>query len=330
VLLLAALGALLCVSGCSASGEIGLAKVTFQRTTIPAEPSGGGGSGSSSSGNVPIGNAGGAFSTAKLRTLDACGLLDRDTLSAFGDPSDPSPDGLGECDVDVDDSQGNDLDVNLTVGDQLSVDSGSSTVDGMPISEKKEDSDCSERIITQTHPTLAVTIDVDYDGQDACAAARKLVDPVIRHIRDNPPQVSAADAKLTSVDPCGTLDTGTVATVVGAGSEQSTEGLFRCDWDADDYELSVSYSYGEDPATDDTEGTPKPVTVSGVSAAELLSTDVFPSCEVKWKTGPTRDDQFQQIDVEFDNIDAKPGVDTCGKAVVAAGVAAAKLPRPGS
>jgi hypothetical protein len=329
-LLLAALCALACVSGCTAQGGIGLAKVTFQRTTIPADhPDTSGGGGGSSSGNVPISNAGGAFDAARLRTLDACQLIDQDTVAALGHADDPSPEGLGACDVDLEDSGGNDLDITLTVGDQLDDDvTASTTVDGMPVNEHQDDSDCAERIITGTDPALAVTIEVDYDGHDSCAAARKLIDPVIRRIRSNPPQISSDDARLATVDPCGTLDDAAVSAAVGPDSDKSTEGLFKCDWDANDYELSVGYSYDSDPATDDAEGTPKPVTVGGIAATSLLTTDVFPSCEIKWKLGPKRDDQYQQIDVEFDNIEDKPGIDPCAKATAAATTAMAKLPRP--
>ena len=317
--LLAALCALACVTGCTAQGGIGLAKVTFQRTTIPA---------ASGDGGAPVADSGGtAFAAANLRTVDPCALLDADTLAPLGDPADPTPIGFGECDADMSDSGGNDLDVTITLGDELSSRGATTTVDGLPVSEEHDDSDCAERIITQQNPTLAVTVDVDYADHDACGAARKLIDPIVRRIRLDPPRLSPADAKLAAIDPCGTVDGPTVTAAIGADPDRSLEGLFKCDWDDNSLELSVAFTVDGDPAGDDSEGTPKPVSIDGIGAYQVASTDVFPSCAVRWKVAPAADDEFQQVDVEFDDIEDQH-LDTCAKADAVAGVVAGKVPRP--
>jgi hypothetical protein len=332
VALTAGVAVLGAVAGCGPSSGIGLAKVTFQRTTIPAGATGPADSGGSTagSGGVPItGSDDAAFAPAKLRLISPCGMLDADTVGALGSDSDPVLVDFGECDDDMSDADDNDLDITLTLGDQIDTHSASRTIDGLPVSEDHNDEDCAERVITQQDPTLAVTVDVDYESGDPCATALKLVPPIISRIRANPPLLSGADATLAGVDPCGTVDTGTVHDVVGSDADMSIEGLHECTWDNDGTELSVDLTEGPPPNSDDTEGTPKPISFAGISGFEVSSTDVFPSCEIKWTVRPGTEDDDQQVDVEFDDIENQH-LDTCGKALTVATAAAGKLPRPTS
>jgi hypothetical protein len=324
------------VAGCG--GGTDLARVTFQRSTVPARPgeqtTDPGDDGESGSGS-PVTNPGdSAFTAAKLRAVDPCGLLDNDTLGAFGTPADADPGGIDECDDFMHDSAGDDLDIDLTVGEQLDeVDSTTSTADGLPVAEDKasDGKACFEKIVTQTSPTLGLELQIDYDGHDPCVPARKLAAAIVSHIRIDPPHRANAAGSLALVDPCGTLDTGTATTVLGAKPDEvEAEGLFECDWRSSGFDVTVGFSVDEDPKSDTSGGTPKPVNI-GVPAYEFPSTDVFPSCEVKWTTRASvdSDGNGEVVDVEYDNIDNAPKVDTCAKAVAAAKAVVRKVPHSG-
>jgi hypothetical protein len=335
---LAALCAVAAVAGGAAGCGAGtdLAKVTFQRSTVPARPGeqttdddeDSAGSG------TPLTNVGdSAFTTARLRAVDPCGLLDNDTLGAFGTPADPDPSGIDECGDFMHDSAGDDFDVDVTVGEQLDdVDSATSKADGLPVAEDKasDGEACFEKIVTQTSPTLGIELQIDYDGHDPCAPARKLATAIVEHIRTDPPLRTNSAGSLAAVDPCTTLDTATASAVLGAKPELDPDGLFGCDWRTDGFDLTVEFSVDSDPKSDTSSGTPKPVNI-GVAAYEFPSTDVFPSCEVKWttKADVDSDGDGEVVDVEYDNIDDAAKVDTCAKAVVAAKAVLGKVPRSG-
>lgn len=329
MLLLTALCAF-AAAGCSSGSDASLAKVHFQRTTIPASQGGSDNSGNSTSGGQSVTDPHDpAFAADKLRLVDPCGLLDTNTLSGLGTPGDNVPSGIDECDNDMKDSSGADLQVMVTIGEALDVQRVSGQLAGMPVAEDKASSECTDKIVTQTNPTIGIAVEASIKG-DSCTPARKLAQAVIERIRSNPPQRANTNGSLAVIDPCGTVDDPTAATAIGGQPQKSYQSLFKCDWQGTtSYDLTVTFSVGEDPKDDTTLGTPQPVDLgNGVSAYQLLTTDVYPSCEIKWITRQTGSDGSGEfVDVEFDNVE-KQQVDVCSKALAVAKVVATKVPKP--
>lgn len=305
------------IAGCAAKPN--LAKVTFSRTTVS-------GSGASASGGNSSANANNVvFSLATLARTDPCGLLDNSTLAALGAPATAQASGLDACGDYMKDPSGNDLDITVTLGVSIT-DPANTVIFGTPVAEKPlaDGSGCFERIITQNNPTMGIEVQVD--GKDPCTPARKLAQTVVSRMRTNPPQRGDYADSLAGYDPCKALDDPTVAAAVGANPEKSRDNLYKCDWQGADTAVSVAFTLGSDPKTDNSLGTPQPVDLgNGRTAFQVLTTDVFPACEVQWIAKPGGSDANEIVAVEFDNIN-KVTVDPCAKVDAVAKVVIATLP----
>lgn len=308
------------LAGCSTANAVGGKRTDSTRTTVSSD------AGTTASAD----NAN--FAEAKLRTVDPCGVLDQDTIAQFGksQQSHGTEDQLDSCDIDLDDGHGQDLNLRVTIGDDLSGNTPSGTIAGLPAAEHRTTSVCFERLITQQHPATGIEIEVDYDNtDDSCLIARQLAGLVVNRIRTNPPARPDGAHSLASVDPCGTIDDPTAANLTQGQPDRSVLGFYKCDWQSDSYDLSVEFSIDTNPKNDTVDGTPKPVDV-GVPAYEFASNDVYPSCDVKWEAAPLANDNEQAdageiVDVQFGNV-LGGSVDACAQAEAAAKIVATKVP----
>jgi hypothetical protein len=314
------LGLLCCavaLVGCSAANAVGTARTDSTRTTVPAEA------------NAQQVNTSG-FGAAALRAVDPCGLLDARTMSQFGTVGQSS--GLSQldsCQLDITDIKGHDLNVRLIIGDDLSDNRPSGTIAGLPVAEHTSTSVCFERLITQQHPTTGIEVEVNYDNSaDSCVVARQVAGLVVGRIRNKAPQRAAGAGSLALVNPCDTIDDTSAASITQGQPDKSAQGFYKCDWQSDNYDLSVEFKVDTNPKNDTFDGTPQQVDV-GVPAYAFSSTDVFPSCDVKWEVRPIgaqTDNQGEVVDVQFGNV-LGGNVDPCAQAETAAKLVAAKVPR---
>ncbi len=325
VLARARLFGLLCCAvllvGCSTANAVGTARTDSTRTTVPVDA------------NTQKVDTNG-FGSATLRTVDPCGLLDTNTMSQFGTLSPRS--GLSQinsCDLDISDIKGHDLNVRVTIGDDLADNRPTGTIAGLPVAEHTSTSVCFERLITQQHPTSGIEVEVDYDtSADSCLVARQVAGLVVDRIRKNPPKRAGGADSLPSVAPCDTIDDATAASLTQGQPDKNAQGFYKCDWQSEDYDLSVEFKVDTNPKDDTFDGTPQPVDV-GVPAYAFSSTDVYPSCDVKWQVRPLggdgtdqgRDDQGEVVDVQFGNV-LGGNADPCTQAEAAAKLVAAKVP----
>ncbi|HEV3356663.1 MAG TPA: DUF3558 family protein [Pseudonocardiaceae bacterium] len=304
--------------GCSAANAVGTTRTDSTRTTVPADA------------NAQV-NTGG-FGSAALRTVDPCGLLDAKTMSQFGTVSQSS--GLSQldsCQLDINDIKGHDLNVRVTIGDDLSDNKPTGTIAGLPVAEHASASICFERLITQQHPTTGIEVEVNYDNSaDSCVVARQVAGLVVGRIRNKAPQRAGGVGSLALVNPCDTIDDASAASITQGQPDKTAEGFYKCDWQSQDYDLSVEFKVDTNPKDDTFDGTPQQVDV-GVPAYAFSSTDVFPSCDVKWEVRPlgagsnNGANQGEVVDVQFGNV-LGGNVDPCAQAETAAKLVAAKVP----
>ena len=301
--------------GCTASANAaGTARTDSSRTTVSSDATG-------QSANSTD------FASAKLRTVDPCGLLDRDTLSQLGKVSEPAAQSdIDSCQADLADGSGTDLGVEVSIGDDLASSKPTGTIAGLPAQEDATSTQCAERLVTQHDPATGIQTRVTYRGANACAVARQLAGLVVDRIRTNAPQRPSGVSSVAVIDPCDTIDNASVENLTAVGVDKSVEGLFKCDWSAGPYDLSVEFSLDGNPKDQTYAGTPRPVDV-GVPAYAFPSTDVYPSCDVKWLVRPVggRDDQGEVVDVQFGDI-LGGTLDPCTQAEAAAKIVATKVP----
>lgn len=305
--------------GCSAANAVGTTRTDSTRATV------------SSSDGIAQQVSTSGFGAAALRAVDPCGLLDAKTMSQFGTVSQGS--GLSQidsCELDINDIKGHDLNVRVTIGDDLSDNKPTGTIAGLPVAEHTSTSVCFERLITQQHPTTGIEVEVNYgNSADSCVVARQVAGLVVGRIRNNAPQRAGAGS-LALVNPCDTIDDASAASITQGQPDKTAEGFYKCDWQSQDYDLSVEFKVDTNPKDDTFDGTPQQVDV-GVPAYAFSSTDVFPSCDVKWEVRPLAagggnpDNQGEVVDVQFGNV-LGGNVDPCAQAETAAKLVAAKVP----
>ena len=303
------------LTGCTSANAVGTARTHSARTTV-----------SSTAGTQSTNST--DFASAKLRTVDPCGLLDHDTLSQFGTAAEPATqDDIDTCHADLEDGTGKDLDVEVAIGgDHEAGNAPSGSIAGLPAKEQSGSTACDEWLTTQHDPTTGIEVRVNYDGASACLYARQLAGLVVNRIRTNPPSRPAGVSSLAVIDPCDTIDDASAQNLTAVGPDKTVEGLFTCDWSAGDYDLSVKFTLDGNPKNDTLDGAPQPVDI-GVPAYAFPSTDVYPSCDVKWlvrSIGPGSD-QGEVVDVQFGDV-LGGSLDPCTQAEAAAKIVATKVP----
>lgn len=308
--------------GCSSSANaVGTARTDSTRTTV------------SSAANTAQSDNSTDFASAKLRTVDPCGLLDRGTLNQLGKATEPaSQNDIDSCRADLDDGKGDALDVEVALGGDLASSKPTGTIAGLPAKEETGNGQCTEQLTTQQDPATGIEVTVDYDGASVCMLARQLAGIITNRIRTNAPQRPASVHSLAVIDPCDTISDTDAENLTAVGVDRSVEGLFSCDWSAGDYDLSVKFSLDVNPKDETYEGTPQPVDV-GVPAYAFPSSDVYPSCDVKWLVRPVHnvdsadsaDNQGEVVDVQFGDV-LGGSLDPCTQAEAAAKLVATKVP----
>lgn len=318
---LARLAGLTCAAvllvGCSAAQPASTPRTDSTRATVSSDANSG------QSANLTD------FASAKLRTVDPCGLLDSNTLNEFGKATEPAAQSdIDSCQADLEDGKGNDLGVEVAIGgDHEASNKPTGTIAGLPADEESDSTECAEWLTTQRDPATGIEIRVNYKGDAACVIARQLAGIIVNRIRTSPPQRPPGTNSLAVIDPCDTIDNADAENLTAVGVDRTVEGLFSCDWQAGDYDLSVKFTLDGNPKDDTYDGTPQPVDV-GVPAYAFPSNDVYPSCDVKWevraidKTG----DQGEDVDVQFGDV-LGGSLDPCTQAEAAAKLVATKVPR---
>lgn len=314
----------LCVlSGCGA--KVDLAKVTYTRTTVPA---GGGGNGGST--GAPKTNDA-AFTSDKLRKIDACGLLDKDTLSSVGTPDDNDVTDFSRCSNFMKDTKGKDLNISLTVGETLleSPDKADKNIGGLPAIESELDDKtaCFETVVTETSPNRGIKIQIGGKAENMCDVGRKVLEAVVNKIRTSPPKYDSRKGSLVEVDPCELTPAADITTVLGPGAEADPTNLHWCSWTSDGATVWVWLRSGVDPAKSADPAKTQKVDVGGVSATQELTTSGGPQCEVAWAHLPLNGSIAEVVSVTFLRSSPKEGEDACAKAQTIAKGLVPKLPK---
>ena len=136
------------LAGCG--GAVDTAKVTYQRTTVPAGQDGG--ASDTATGEPRTDDP--DFTPEKLRTLDPCALLTDDVLANVGEPASNDRGDYAECGNYMSDSGGDELNITLTVGDNINnAEEADQNIGGLPALESQLDSGdaCFVTVVTSTH-----------------------------------------------------------------------------------------------------------------------------------------------------------------------------------
>jgi hypothetical protein len=296
-----------------------LSKQNFPRTTVTA---------SATPDDGPITDP--AVSTAALRTVDACGLLDATTLAGLGtiEAGQQDASGLGECDNAVTDAGGKEITFDLKLGDFAikATDQSGGTLEGLPVGvDKLDDTSCTVTAYTSQTDSSGITLQVDYQGGDPCGAGQTALQKVLQGLHGNPRQLPQPPGTLLPVDFCTLIDDTTLTNVLGRGSERSFYGLHGCSWSGGAAGGYLYYDDTGDPATDD--GVTKVDLGGGVSGYQKLDTTAGKRCTISWLHRPTQDGNGEVVTFEYDNYHDDAGNDdACGKALTAAKAVLPKLP----
>jgi hypothetical protein len=327
VLLLAV--AAVAVAGCE---TVDTAKQTFPRSTVPA---GQGGTATGSTGKPKTNDP--AFSNDKLRTLDPCGLLTDDIVSALGKPDENRPQDLGTCSNYMKDNDGKELSITLYVGETINgAERAEENIGGLPAltSELDDSSACFVSVITSTSPNIGIRAqiggDTDSGGdRDLCKVGRTLLTAVVDLIRTDPPEREKKTGSIVETDPCTLLEPAALKTALGGvETTVSPYSLHWCNWVGDKVNAGVWFRTGYDPKDSSEPGTPVDLG-NGLTVYQTAETGGDASCRLEWRhrsTGSDGDDEI--IEVDFDNSEPSAGDNGCATAAEIAKLLVPALPKP--
>ena len=325
-LLLAATGTVLAVllAGCGQS--VDTAKVTYQRTTVPAAQ--GGGSEPATATGEPRTNDP-AFTTDKLRTIDPCGLLTTDILSNVGEPEENNRGDFAECSNYMKDSAGENLSITVTLGDNVSnAADADQNIGGLPAIENELDSGdaCFVTVVTSTDPNIGIAIQVGGDSKDLCKSGRTVMNGVVDLIRTDPPAYEKPKGTLLSLDPCETVKDATLRTVLAGSTDAGAPyNLHWCNWHSATTNLGIWLRLGFDPSKG-TNGQAVPLG-SGVTGYQSTTTSSAASCELQFAHRRFSGDDTEIVHIFLDKQKPKKGEDPCKPAQTLAKTLISTLPK---
>jgi hypothetical protein len=326
--------AALCLAGCGA--KVDLSKVTYTRTTMPPP-------GRTGTTGPPKTNDS-AFTAAKLREIDACALLDKDTLSKVGAPDENDVTDFSRCSNFMKDLEGKDLSISLTLGEGLLENPAEAdkNIGGLPAIESELDDKtaCFQTAVTETSPNRGIRVQTGGKAKNMCDIGRTVLTAVVNRIRTDPPRYDRKPGSLIAVDPCAQLGDADVTAVLGAGAKTTPTNLHWCSWSDNGAEVWVWLSYGVNPAKSVDAAKTQPVDVAGIHAFQELDTSSGASgggpegrgagkaqCSVEWAHLPLTGSFAEVVNVTFIRYTAQQGEDVCAKAQAAAKTLVPKLPK---
>jgi hypothetical protein len=323
-LLLAATGAALAVVLTACGTAVDTAKVTYQRTTVPAGQEGTGGG--STAGDPTTNDT--AFTNDTLRTLDPCALLTDDLLSSVGDPEDNNRGDFGECSNYMKDADGADLSISLTLGENVSnAQEADQNIGGLPALENELDSGdaCFVTAVTSTLPNFGITIQAGGESKELCKAGRTVLTGVVDRIRSDPPTYDQAKGTLVEINPCDAVKDATLRTVLGSGVDAGAPyNLHWCNWHGSAANLGLWLRLGYDPS----KGGGQPVALGGgITGYKTTTTSSAASCELQWGHRRFAADDTEIVHIFYDKQKPQKGEDVCKPAVALAKTLISTLPK---
>jgi hypothetical protein len=320
------------------------AKQTFKRTTVPATAATGTGGGGDSPTPGPSGSedpghpVDPVFARDKLRLVYPCGLVDtKATMGQYGTPAQPELQEYNKCFFTVDgDSSAPRAYVTLDEHTYVGDDDPKTTVAGLTATTDDTISagTCFVEGIIQREPDRAITLQIHWEGGDACDLGKKLLESVVTNIKAGNTLYRVAQGNLVNLDPCAALTDSEASSVLGGTVKPDEEAdMHDCDFAADGgtNSLRVHYLLGPDPATVATDS-PKPVKINSVDGISEKDSG-GDTCTVSWKhkpvTGDNKDVDTSWFEVVEVAATGKPGgKDSCDAALAAAKLVQSKLPAP--
>ncbi|MGH3433713.1 MAG: DUF3558 family protein, partial [Thermocrispum sp.] len=324
--LLLALAAPVVLAGCAGDD---LAKVTFERTTVPPQPGSGG------TGPVPEGEIDApALGADKLRTVDTCELLRGEAVSQLGTVGEPLGTSPETCAVSVTDRGDKELRVALSLGERLYAgrDQATGGLDGLPLIESRDDKSCTDKVLTEEDPDAGISLQVTYDDGEPCGASRKVLSKILQRLKSDPPQIEADDGSLLLVDPCTVLPESQVRDLLGSNTVTSPYLLHGCTITGASAgtsgSVSVAFSFNYPPL--ESANASKVELSSSVTAIQSYYNPETEVCQVEWEhkefsKPSSRDGEVVKVDYSSYTGDGK-ATDACKKAVRLAKAVVRELP----
>jgi hypothetical protein len=322
-----------CAVAAGCASKVDLAKVTYTRTTIPAAERDDDEKSSSTS-STPGKSTDAAFTAEKLRLIDACALMDKNTLSSVGTPDENDVTDFARCSNFMKDPAGKDLNISLTVGETLYDDPSKAdkTIGGLPaiVSELDDKTACFVTAITETSPDRGIRFQIGGKADNMCDIGTKLLTAVVDRVRADPPKYAAKKGSLVELDPCTLASEADASTVLGGSAEVSPSTLHWCSWRHSGAEIWLWMRIGVDPAKSADPANAQKVDIGGINATQEASGDSSgPKCEVSWSHLPLDGSFAEVVSVQFLRFgEKKDGEDPCANAQTIAKAVAPKLPKP--
>lgn len=324
-LLLAATAVVLALVLAACGGAVDTAKVTYQRTTVPA---GQGGSGGSSAAGEPTANDP-AFTSEKLRTLDPCALLTDDLLSSVGEPADNDRGDFSQCGNYMKDADGAELSITVTLGENVTnAQDADQNIGGLPALESELDSGdaCFVTAVTSTLPNVGITVQAGGESKELCKAGRTVLTGVVERIRSDPPNYDTPKGTLVALDPCDVVKDAALRTALGDGTEAGAPyNLHWCNWHSSTANLGVWLRLGYDPSKG-SGGQAVPLG-GGVTGYKTTTQSSAASCELQWAHRAFSGDDTEIVHIMLDKPKPKKGEDPCQPALALAKTLITSLPK---
>lgn len=306
------------LAGCG--DEVDLAKVTYERTTVPAteglEPSGG----QEPTGTTGEPTGGDSLGADVLRATNPCDLLTDEVLGIVGTPEENLYQDFSTCANYMTDKSGNELNITLYLGETWAGDPAEADKEIAGLRGRVDPLDsgdaCFNEVITDPSANWSIKVQTSGAAEDLCTPGTEVLTAVINLLRDSPPASGVEDGSLAGVDPCTVVDESVLTEAAGPGVTPTPNNVHWCNWDASGVHVGLWFRIGVDPAetTDSASGQVEQVDLGqGITGYQETDLDAGVSCRIEWVHRPLADNDFEVVTLTMDWYDSNDKA-MCGKA----------------
>jgi len=186
---------------------------------------------------------------------------------------------------------------------------------GLKSYEQKLDSDaCFVSALTQENPAFGVRMQVGYKSGEPCEPGRKLLESLLKKLKNNPPKYTVKKGSPIELDPCRTPDAATIKQAVGDSAKSMVYGLHTCGWNTRTINSVLDFRYVYLPKDNKWDDKQTEADLgSGVKGYQVLNEGAYPTCSL---TVPLTKDgnNYGEIAVFDVSGDKDDQFDRCAKA----------------
>ncbi|WP_433198828.1 serine/threonine-protein kinase [Nocardia sp. CA-107356] len=191
----------------------------------------------------PLANKTLELSDNQLRLVDSCKLLGAEVVGGLGQPVKQELSNSSVCATKFVTNDGKQSTMTVGVGISAAAPGYRPTgesIAGKPILDTTtEAQSCGRAALLRSQPELGLELKITESDGDACSLATGALRAVVTRLITDPPNTNPPKQSVVRMDPCASVDSGTIQTILGQSVTPSAVDVHTCTWSGNPYMITV-------------------------------------------------------------------------------------------